>query len=765
MRPRTLLADTLPDVFAEALAVVDRPEYALAALGSSSNLKVVWECRACRHTWTTSPAARSRGTGCPACAVGKRGTSRARAPQGKSLADLYPQVAGEFVSNASRPGLGPLELRCGSEQRCIWRCSACDHEWVAAVVDRRNGRGCPSCANAKRAIRRRTVIDGNSAALRAPHLVDELVSNLTSPGSGLESRRPASVDRCLWRCSECAYEWQATIVNRVSKNSGCPRCARERNRAARLTPKPGRSLSDTHPHIAAQLVYTVSPLDMDGAQLSNGSNVMCRWRCNRGHEWQTTVAARTYNNSGCPRCRGFGRSRFELEVAELLSLGGQLTVEVDVETVAGGRRWRVDLHIVELSLYIDLDPARWHSDTERDARKVAAMKEADYLRVRPASLRKVAGQVCYVHGNDDGTDPLSWAAAIGSWLARREVAWRKPGPDAVGASLNAAARKWIEVAVARPRYSALDAAPHLAGEFIENLSRPDIDLQWLSPSSKDQVSWHCSTCDWAWTTSVASRAAAKSGCPRCATRRISLRRSAAKPGRSLAELYPAISAEFVTCLRDPARTPNDLSPSSNYLCSWRCDSCGHQWESKPAARIRGRGCVVCHREKARNARSKAPTEKSLVKVNPSLAEEFIDCIDAPERTPHDLYANSNKKCRWRCKCGNEWVTTVASRISGTGCALCGRLRTAEARASARPGGSLADLFPALSAEVIENVTQPQRDPRGLKPGSHSRCRWRCSTCSHEWVTSVKNRTRNGTGCPSCYRHRSRSGGHVNESAS
>ncbi|UNZ22275.1 zinc-ribbon domain-containing protein [Streptomyces sp. 891-h] len=34
-----------------------------------------------------------------------------------------------------------------------------------------------------------------------------------------------------------------------------------------------------------------------------GSNDRCRWRCARGHEWETTALSRTKpNGSGCPEC-------------------------------------------------------------------------------------------------------------------------------------------------------------------------------------------------------------------------------------------------------------------------------------------------------------------------------------------------------------------------------------------------------------------------------------------------------------------------------
>ena len=752
MRARTLLRDTHPEVFLEAVDVTGRPDHALNDLGTSSNLRVNWRCQQCGHLWVASPGARAVGRGCPLCAVAKRGASRARAPKGKALSDLFPEVSAEFVRNETRPESTPDQLRPGSHQRCQWRCTRCGHAWVASVASRIRGRGCRKCASAAQTDGRRRVAPGASAADKAPGLVAELVVNLTSPGVGLHERRPASMDRCFWRCADCDHGWEATITNRVTKGSGCPPCGRLKASATRRIPKPGNSLADTYPHLVSQLVANLSVPGRTASQMPAQAPDRCRWRCTRGHEWTTTVAARARpQGSGCPRCGGFGRSRFELEVAELLSVGCGVEVDVDVEVSIAGRRWRVDLYLPGIELYIDLDPAKWHCDSARDARKAVALAGLDYLRVRPVGLSGVDFQVCLVDGSDDGSSPLVWAEAIGRWLAARQLSWQALSATAVSQALTNAAQAWVVFNSGKPRTSAADAAPHLIGEFLGNLARPGIGLEWLPANAKDRARWACNFCSWTWVTSVASRAGAKTGCPMCAQKRVARQSSIARSGQALADLYSDLTDEFVACLPHPDRTPFDIRASSNFRCSWRCRACGHAWQTSPAARVRGSGCPVCGKERTRRSRTIAPEEKSLLFVSPALAREFVACLDEPTRTPGDLLPASNKKCQWRCSCGQEWSTTVASRTAGTGCPSCGYERAGQARAAAPVGASLADLFPELAAEAVENVDRPERDPRELKPGSHNRCRWCCAICNHSWVTSVKNRTRNGTRCPECVR--------------
>jgi rubrerythrin len=316
MRARTLLRDTDPEAFLEAVDVVGRPDRALTELGTCSNLRVAWQCRHCGHLWEAPPAARAAGRGCPSCAVAKRGTSRARAPKGKALSDLFPDVSAEFVRNETRPESTPDRLRPGSHQKCQWRCGRCGYEWVASVANRLRGRGCRICASTSQTDGRRTVVPGASAADKAPGLVAELVGNLTSPGVGLQERRPASTDRCVWRCEVCGHSWEATIVNRVTKGSGCPPCSTLKSSATRRVPKRGKSLADTHPHLVQQLVTNLSVPGRTASQMPARAADRCRWRCNRS----ISLRARS---CGTPelgvrrRCQsGCGDSQCRAEVAD-----------------------------------------------------------------------------------------------------------------------------------------------------------------------------------------------------------------------------------------------------------------------------------------------------------------------------------------------------------------------------------------------------------------------------------------------------------------
>jgi hypothetical protein len=64
---------------------------------------------------------------------------------------------------------------------------------------------------------------------------------------------------------------------------------------------------------------------------------------------------------------------------------------------------------------------------------------------------------------------------------------------------------------------------------------------------------------------------------------------------------------------------------------------------------------------------------------------------------------------------------------------------------------LAATFPEVAAEFVRVVDGAPLLHRAddLAAGSGARCLWRCRRCTHEWATSVANRTKRGSGCPRC----------------
>jgi hypothetical protein len=104
-----------------------------------------------------------------------------------------------------------------------------------------------------------------------------------------------------WLCPRCGHEWEASVVNRVTRHSGCPRCAVERRAAARLGVPHERSLAVRRPELAAEL-HSSRNGSIDTYTLGAASSRTVWWRCGVcGHDWEATVANRAAG-TGCPAC-------------------------------------------------------------------------------------------------------------------------------------------------------------------------------------------------------------------------------------------------------------------------------------------------------------------------------------------------------------------------------------------------------------------------------------------------------------------------------
>lgn len=191
------------------------------------------------------------------------------------LATTHPDIAAQLVDKS----LSTI-LTAGSHRKVMWRCDK-GHEWAAAVKSRTLiGAGCPVCSN-------RLIIAGiNDIATTRPDLAAEMVDKELTHKLGAGSSKKVE-----WEC-EHGHRWKATIVSRSKLGNGCPVCSNQKVVAG------VNDLATTHPDLAAQLV------DQSLAtKIVAGTDRKVLWRCERGHEWEASVASRK-GGAGCPYCVG-----------------------------------------------------------------------------------------------------------------------------------------------------------------------------------------------------------------------------------------------------------------------------------------------------------------------------------------------------------------------------------------------------------------------------------------------------------------------------
>jgi hypothetical protein len=245
--------------------------------GSSRN--AFWQCRKCAHEWWAPINARVNGRGCGACNRGYLHSAGLN-----SMFHTHPELAAELMPNQYGTA---KSLVAGINELLPWRCSVCEHEWMAAGSNRKQGGGCSHCKKGT------LHSDGrNSMAITHPQLAKELMPNEYGTADTLVA---GSAYLLPWKCITCEHEWPAVSYSRRDGN-GCPACA---NQALHSDGR--NSMARTHPRLAEELM----PNQYGTAEtLIAGTNKRLHWKCYIcEHEWKTTGNNRVMGSgTDCPAC-------------------------------------------------------------------------------------------------------------------------------------------------------------------------------------------------------------------------------------------------------------------------------------------------------------------------------------------------------------------------------------------------------------------------------------------------------------------------------
>jgi hypothetical protein len=182
-------------------------------LPAGSARRVWWACpQGPDHRWRAKPNNRTYGAGCPFC-------KNRRVSVTNSLATLFPDIAAEWHPEENGT-ITPRDVVATSTRVVWWRCARDPRHVFRAVVRERTRilSACPFCANHR-------ACESNNLARIHPRVAAEwhpaLNGELTPHEVLAGSRR-----RVVWCCARCSHSWRASVLNRVSHGSGCPRCAR-----------------------------------------------------------------------------------------------------------------------------------------------------------------------------------------------------------------------------------------------------------------------------------------------------------------------------------------------------------------------------------------------------------------------------------------------------------------------------------------------------------------------------------------------------------
>jgi hypothetical protein len=250
-------------------------------VGAGSNSSVWWQCVK-GHEWRKRVVDRNKyGYGCPYCA------NKLVLEGFNDFATTHPELVRTW--HPSKNGaLAPNQIITFGNRHIWWQCEL-GHEWRAIIKERKNGTGCPVCANRKlqAGFNDLQTLNPAVAAFWHPQLNHPTLPSDISPQAH---------KKYWWQC-ELGHEWKSTPSNR-ERGQGCPFCANQK------VLEGFNDFASQHPELANEWHPTMNLPHLPKDVIS-GTHRRFWWKCEFGHEWKTQVAERV-NGTGCPTCATYG---------------------------------------------------------------------------------------------------------------------------------------------------------------------------------------------------------------------------------------------------------------------------------------------------------------------------------------------------------------------------------------------------------------------------------------------------------------------------
>ncbi len=312
-------------------------------VSNGSSKKVWWICPA-GHSYDMRVCSRTRNKcGCPYCSVPAR-----RILVGfNDFQTKYPDVSKEWHPTKNE-NHSPSEFLPGSGKKVWWQCSK-GHEWIASIADRSEGSMCPLCSSERKtsfpeqvvyfyisqaykdAVNREKVdsheidiylpsrkigieYDGQfyhnskNSAQREHKKNDDLLSKGIRLIRIKESKEDKVLEDIIFYKYDSSYRHLKWAIEALFKlldlDINVPEINIDEDRNSILQQyirlEKENSLALKFPNIAKQWNYDRNG-SLNPTLLSFSSNKKVWWKCEKGHEWESSVGKRTAGR-GCPIC-------------------------------------------------------------------------------------------------------------------------------------------------------------------------------------------------------------------------------------------------------------------------------------------------------------------------------------------------------------------------------------------------------------------------------------------------------------------------------
>ena len=530
----------------------------------NSNIKVHWICSKCSYSWQAIIQNRAlKQTGCPVC-------SGSRVVYGiNDLETENPSYLKEW--NYEKNIISPSECSSGSNKKVWWICSK-GHTWKASIKSRRNGSGCPVCANI-------LIVPGiNDFATKFPKLAKEwstknkIKPNTISYGSN---------KIVWWTCQVCGSEFKMSVSSR-SSGQGCSNCAKvyktslpeqiifyyvkqcfkDAVHSYKPTWLSNRSEIDIYiPSLKIGIEYDGKAWHKDIKKDKKKDKLAC-------DNGITVIRIREY---GCPNYYSnsikIKTPKPDKDYTYMIKPLEYLFAKISSLT---GYTPNISFNISE-----DLDSIYYSFTRDRKSKSLKKanplyLKDWDYNKNNPLLPEMFTKR---------STKKVWWKCTTCNHSWRASPNQRQQNPKCPVCSYKVLSEGINDIST---------VYPNLAKEWSKKNSLP---ASKVIATKKHKHWWKCTKCGYEWLTNIQSRLRGN-GCPVCAGHVVIA---------GINDLYtsnPKVCKEW-DYEKNKDIAPTEITPNSHKKAWWICSACGHNWKADVASRNRGSGCPNCKYSKMR----------------------------------------------------------------------------------------------------------------------------------------------------------------------
>ena len=537
----------------------------------SSNKKAWWVCQKCGYRWSATVGNRTfNNSGCPCCAnrvvvVGKN-----------DLETTHPHLAKEW--HPTKNTLIPKQITFGSGKKVWWLCPK-KHAYLQRVSQRTSTKqGCPYCAGQK------ILVGFNDLKTVNPRLAKEW--HPTKNGD----LKPTDVyvnsrTKAWWQCP-IGHEYQAVVRERNS-GTNCPICASRYKTsfpeqaifyyAKKLWPNTLNKYKDCFKNSMEFDIYIPElkiAIEYDGSawhkadihherevkkyEFCKKHNIhLIRIKENQQKVWDDTADKIFYVTKTKKR----NYLALKQVICELLNSMSKIKQEIDIEKdeneILSNYLSKIDNSLKDTRPDV---VEKWHPTKNGNLTPDMFTKDSHYeawWQCRDCGKewkRKIQGMTQNINGC-----PI--CSKIQMSETKRKLSVQQKG-------------------------SLAEKMPELAQEWHKT-KNGDLTPNDVAVGSNKIVWWQCSKCGYEWHTIVASRGLKHTGCPCCAGQKV------LHGFNDLATTHPELANEWHPS-KNGKLNPKNITAGSSKRVWWKCQKCGHEWQTTVSGR---RGCPKCVKKK------------------------------------------------------------------------------------------------------------------------------------------------------------------------